>query len=44
MTATAGALTDDLRRVRPGDRFVAISNHRYPVDAVRSGRTRSART
>lgn len=36
VTATAGALTDDLRRVRPGDCFVAMSIHRYMADTVRS--------
>nr|WP_276514790.1 MurR/RpiR family transcriptional regulator [Nocardia transvalensis] len=35
VTATAGALTDDLRRVREGDCFVAISIHRYMADTVR---------
>ncbi|MCX0274209.1 MurR/RpiR family transcriptional regulator [Nocardia zapadnayensis] len=36
ITAAAGALTDDLRAVRPGDCFVAISIHRYTADTVRS--------
>lgn len=35
VTATAGALTDDLRRVRAGDCFVALSIHRYMADTVR---------
>ncbi|RDI52674.1 RpiR family transcriptional regulator [Nocardia mexicana] len=35
VTATAGALTDDLRRVREGDCFVAMSIHRYMAETVR---------
>ncbi|MFC9897756.1 MurR/RpiR family transcriptional regulator [Nocardia sp. NPDC127579] len=35
VTATAGGLTDDLRRVRPGDCFVGVSIHRYMADTVR---------
>ncbi|WP_280265406.1 MurR/RpiR family transcriptional regulator [Nocardia wallacei] len=35
VTATAGALTDDLRGVREGDCFVAMSIHRYMADTVR---------
>ena len=34
--ASAGALTDELRLVRPGDCFVAISIHRYHIDTVRA--------
>ncbi|MCQ4082526.1 MurR/RpiR family transcriptional regulator [Streptomyces sp. RB6PN25] len=33
--ATAGMLTDDLRRVRAGDCFVGIAIHRYSADTVR---------
>ncbi|WP_081512390.1 MurR/RpiR family transcriptional regulator [Nocardia donostiensis] len=36
VTAAAGALTDDLRAVRPGDTFVAMSIHRYMADTVRA--------
>ncbi|MGW4771778.1 MurR/RpiR family transcriptional regulator [Nocardia sp. NPDC004278] len=35
VTATAGALTDDLRRVRARDCFMAISIHRHMTDTVR---------
>ncbi|WP_324193922.1 MurR/RpiR family transcriptional regulator [Nocardia blacklockiae] len=38
VTAAAGALTDDLRRVRAGDCFVAVSIHRYMADTVRGAR------
>lgn len=38
VTAAAGALTDDLRAVRPGDTFVAMSIHRYMADTVRGTR------
>ncbi|WP_406270070.1 MurR/RpiR family transcriptional regulator [Nocardia sp. NBC_00881] len=34
--ATAGTLTDELRRVRAGDCFVAMSIHRYSLDTVRA--------
>lgn len=43
----AGTLTDELRRVRPGDAFVAISIHRYTRDTVRAlrrARGQGART
>lgn len=36
VTGTGGALTDELRRVRSGDCFVAISIHRYSADTVRA--------
>jgi DNA-binding MurR/RpiR family transcriptional regulator len=36
VTASAGMLTDDLRRVRPGDCFVSMSLHRYSADTVRA--------
>lgn len=36
ITASLGGLTDDLRRVRPDDCFVAISIHRYSTDTVRA--------
>jgi DNA-binding MurR/RpiR family transcriptional regulator len=35
VTASAGMLTGDLRRVRPGDCFVSMSLHRYSADTVR---------
>lgn len=38
ITAAAGVLTDDLRAVRAGDCFVAISIHRYTADTVRAAR------
>lgn len=38
ITAATGALTDDLRAVRAGDCFVAISIHRYTADTVRAAR------
>jgi hypothetical protein len=34
--ASAGSLTDELRRVRAGDCFVAMSIHRYSLDTVRA--------
>ncbi|MGW4767733.1 MurR/RpiR family transcriptional regulator [Nocardia sp. NPDC004278] len=34
--ATVGTLTDELRRVRAGDCFVAMSIHRYSLDTVRA--------
>ncbi|MEU0500665.1 MurR/RpiR family transcriptional regulator [Nocardia sp. NPDC005998] len=34
--AAAGTLTDELRRVRAGDCFVAMSIHRYSLDTVRA--------
>lgn len=37
-TAAAGALTDDLRAVRAGDCFVAMSIHPYTADTVRAAR------
>ena len=43
----AGMLTDDIRQVRPGDCFVALSIHRYTNDTVRGFRAaaqRGART
>ncbi len=46
LTAGAGALTDELRRVREGDCFVAVSIHRYAADTVRAAawaRERGAR-
>ncbi len=36
IVAGAGSLTDELRRVRPDDCFVAISIHRYCADTVRA--------
>jgi DNA-binding MurR/RpiR family transcriptional regulator len=36
VTASAGMLTDDLRRVRRGDCFVSMSLHRYSADTVRA--------
>lgn len=36
VTGTTGSLTDELRRVRRGDCFVAISIHRYVMDTVRA--------
>jgi DNA-binding MurR/RpiR family transcriptional regulator len=36
VTASAGMLTDDLRRVRPGDCFVSMSLHPYSTDTVRA--------
>jgi DNA-binding MurR/RpiR family transcriptional regulator len=46
VTTSLGALTDDLRRVRRGDCFVAISIHRYTAETVRAfawARAREAR-
>ncbi|ONK12668.1 MurR/RpiR family transcriptional regulator [Streptomyces sp. MP131-18] len=46
LTAGTGTLTDELRRVREGDCFVAISIHRYAADTVRAAawaRERGAR-
>ncbi|MGH3311077.1 MAG: MurR/RpiR family transcriptional regulator [Streptomyces sp.] len=45
VTTGAGTLTDDLRRVREGDCFVAVSIHRYAAETVRAAswaRTRGA--
>ncbi|MEU6116370.1 MurR/RpiR family transcriptional regulator [Streptomyces sp. NPDC047117] len=36
VTPGTGTLTDDLRRVRPGDCFVAVSIHRYSAQTVRA--------
>lgn len=36
IVASAGSLTDDLRKVRPDDCFVAMSIHRYTADTVRA--------
>ncbi|WP_032404180.1 MurR/RpiR family transcriptional regulator [Rhodococcoides fascians] len=36
VSAGQGTLTDDLRRVRPGDCFVSMSIHRYSADTVRA--------
>ncbi|MFD0359995.1 MurR/RpiR family transcriptional regulator [Nocardia sp. GCM10030253] len=36
INASAGSLTDELRRVHAGDCFVAISIHRYSLDTVRA--------
>ncbi|WP_157172266.1 MurR/RpiR family transcriptional regulator [Nocardia pneumoniae] len=36
VTGTRGTLTDELRRVRAGDCFVAMSIHRYSLDTVRA--------
>jgi DNA-binding MurR/RpiR family transcriptional regulator len=36
IVASAGSLTDELRKVRSGDCFVAMSIHRYSVDTVRA--------
>lgn len=46
VTTGAGTLTDDLRRVRKGDCFVALSIHRYGAETVRAAawaRSRGAR-
>jgi DNA-binding MurR/RpiR family transcriptional regulator len=46
VAGSAGTLTDELRRVREGDCFVAVSIHRYAVETVRAfewARTRGAR-
>ncbi len=46
LTTGAGTLTDDLRRVREGDCFVAVSIYRYTADTVRAAawaRARGAR-
>ena len=46
VTASLGTLTDDLRRVRPDDCFVALSIHRYTAQTVRAfawARNRGAR-
>jgi DNA-binding MurR/RpiR family transcriptional regulator len=37
-TPGAGTLTDDLRRLRPGDCFVGISIHRYSAETVKAFR------
>lgn len=47
VTGGAGALTDELRQVREGDCFVAVSIHRYSVETVRASawaHARGART
>ncbi|AII04167.1 MULTISPECIES: MurR/RpiR family transcriptional regulator [Rhodococcus] len=36
VTASVGSLTDDLRRIREGDSFVAMSIHRYSADTIRA--------
>ncbi|MFQ6396359.1 MurR/RpiR family transcriptional regulator [Nocardia sp. KC 131] len=36
INAGTGSLTDELRRVQPGDCFVAMSIHRYSLDTVRA--------
>lgn len=36
LTLGAGTLTDELRRVREGDCFVAVSVHRYSAETVRA--------
>ncbi|MDJ0361925.1 MurR/RpiR family transcriptional regulator [Rhodococcus sp. H29-C3] len=36
ITASLGGLTDEMRRVRPGDCFVAVSIHRYSTATVRA--------
>ncbi|WP_431771663.1 MurR/RpiR family transcriptional regulator [Streptomyces cucumeris] len=46
VTGGAGNLTDELRRVREGDCFVALSIHRYSAETVRAAawaRSRGAR-
>ncbi|MEV5177974.1 MurR/RpiR family transcriptional regulator [Streptomyces flaveolus] len=46
LTGSSGNLTDELRRIREGDCFVAISIHRYSSDTVRAAewaRSRGAR-
>ncbi|MDT0309311.1 MurR/RpiR family transcriptional regulator [Streptomyces sp. DSM 44917] len=46
LNAGAGMLTDELRRVRPGDCFVSFAIHRYSADTVRAAawaRERGAR-
>ncbi len=46
LTGVAGTLTDELRRVRPGDAFVSVSIHRYGAETVRAAawaRERGAR-
>ncbi|MGW5124896.1 MurR/RpiR family transcriptional regulator [Streptomyces sp. NPDC004069] len=46
VTAAAGSLTDELRRVRAGDCFVAVSIHRYSAETVKAlqwARNRGAR-
>lgn len=46
VTGGAGALTDELRRIRDGDAFVALSIHRYSAETVRAAawaRARGAR-
>jgi DNA-binding MurR/RpiR family transcriptional regulator len=42
LTAGAGTLVEDLRRVRPGDCFVGIAIHRYARDTVRGFRRAAA--
>ncbi|MGW0710718.1 MurR/RpiR family transcriptional regulator [Streptomyces sp. NPDC002643] len=36
VTGASGSLTDELRRVREGDCFVAISVHRYSAETVKA--------
>lgn len=43
VTAGAGTLTDELRRIREGDCFVGISVHRYSVATARAGAWARAR-
>ncbi|WP_052847387.1 MurR/RpiR family transcriptional regulator [Streptomyces avicenniae] len=46
VSAGVGTLTDELRRVRPGDCFVSLAIHRYSSDTVRAAswaRKRGAR-
>ena len=42
LTAGAGTLVEDLRRVRPGDCFAGIAIHRYTRDTVRGFRRAGA--
>lgn len=39
VTGELGSLTDDIRRVRAGDCFVAVSIHRYVMDTVRAAQS-----
>jgi DNA-binding MurR/RpiR family transcriptional regulator len=43
VTGGAGALTDELRRIREGDAFVALSIHRYSAETVRAAAWAQAR-
>lgn len=43
VTGGAGALTDELRRIREGDAFVAVSIHRYSAETVRAAAWAQAR-